>query len=85
MFWVTQAGCATANDETETRDISVPTRTDNGLVISAPGTDKSFLARLEPKYDGPLARGQTPAGRVAAIAAMLKPDGDRYSAHAEKI
>jgi hypothetical protein len=30
-------------------------------------------------------RGQTASDRVAAMAAMLKPDGARYSVHAAKI
>jgi hypothetical protein len=45
MFWVTQAGCAKAIELVieikETREISVPARTDNELVISTPGTDES--------------------------------------------
>ncbi|BAL08740.1 hypothetical protein ACQ5SK_04585 [Bradyrhizobium japonicum] len=81
MFWVTQAGCDSAIEVKETREISVPARTANELVISAPGADKS-LARLDAKYGGPPACGQTASGRIPAIAAMLKPNGDRYSAHA---
>ncbi|MBR0877739.1 hypothetical protein ACVMGC_002660 [Bradyrhizobium barranii subsp. barranii] len=51
------------------------------MVISAPSADKS-LARLDAKYGGPTARGQTASGRIPAIAAMLKPNGDRYFVHA---
>jgi hypothetical protein len=46
MFWVTQAGWEKAIEVTETRDISVPAKTDNELVISAPGADESFWLAL---------------------------------------
>ena len=36
MFWVTQAGCEKAVEVKETIEISVPARTENELVISAP-------------------------------------------------
>jgi hypothetical protein len=44
-----------------------------------------LLARLGVKYAGPSMHGQTASGRTGAMAAMLKPDGGRYSAHAMKI
>jgi hypothetical protein len=46
MFWVTQAGCEIAIEVKETREISVPARTENELVISAPGADESFWLAL---------------------------------------
>jgi hypothetical protein len=46
MFWVTQAGCDKAIDVKETREIRVPARTDNELVISAPDADESFWLAL---------------------------------------
>ena len=46
MFWVTQAGCDSAIEVKETREISVPARTDNELVISAPDADESFWLAL---------------------------------------
>lgn len=57
MFWVTQAGCDSAIEVKETREISVPARTENELVISAPGADKSFW----------LALTQSMAGRLRAV------------------
>src|SRR3954466_14368318 len=81
MFWVTQAGCAKAIEVKEAREISVPARTDNNLVISAPDADELSGSPCA-KYDEPPARGQTPPGRVTAMAAMLKLDRHGYSAHA---
>ena len=46
MFWVTQAGWEKAIEVKETREISVPAKTDNELVISAPGADESFWLAL---------------------------------------
>jgi hypothetical protein len=46
MFWVTQAGCEKAIEVKETTEISVPARTENDLVISAPDTDESFWLAL---------------------------------------
>jgi hypothetical protein len=80
MFWVTQAGCAKAIEAKETTEISVPPRTDNEWVISAPDLDGSFwpvLTQSMAASSHAVKRG----GRSAAIAAMLKPDSDRYSAH----
>jgi hypothetical protein len=46
MFWVTQTGWEKAIEVKETREISVPAKTDNELVISAPGADESFWLAL---------------------------------------
>jgi hypothetical protein len=57
MFWVTQAGCDSATEVKETTEISVPARTDNELVISAPGAGESFRPALT----------QSMAGRLRAV------------------
>jgi hypothetical protein len=80
MFWVTQAGCDRAIEAKETTEISVPPRTDNEWVISAPDVDgSSWLVLAQSMAADPHAVKRD--GRSAAIAAMLKPDSDRYSAH----
>src|SRR5437899_285016 len=52
MFWVTQAGCANAPEVKETTEISVPARTDNELIISAPGADESCWLALKRSMAG---------------------------------
>lgn len=73
MFCVTQAGWAKASEAREATDISVPPRTDNEWVISAPDVDGSFwlvLTQSMAAGSHAVKRG----GRITTIAAMLKPD-----------
>ncbi|WP_280708585.1 hypothetical protein [Bradyrhizobium sp. BR13661] len=80
MFWVTQAGCAKAIEAKETTEISVPPRTDNEWVISAPDSDETCSLVLKQSM-ATSSRAVKPDERSAAIVAMLKTEDDRYSAH----
>ena len=62
MFWVTQAGWASAAGASHTAAIIVPARTANLLVIFLLPEPTSLMARLRGKYDERAAGGQAAGG-----------------------